>query len=87
MDAMLPKFPKLRAGESSIFNFTFNLAPQVSIKQSLKDHRLSGDGTIFSEDNLPADLKKRVADKTEALKKSPFGAMGSFMGGTGAIHP
>jgi len=85
--AMFPKFPKLKVGERTIYKFTFHVAPQVSIKQTLKDHRLGKDANTYSEDNLPADLQKRVADRAEALKKSPMGAIGSFMGGGQAIHP
>jgi hypothetical protein len=85
--AMLPKFPKLHIGERSVLNFTFHLAPQVTMKQTLKDHHMGKDAGVYSEDNLPADLQRRVAERAEALKKSPLGAMGSFMGGGQAIKP
>jgi len=85
--AMFPKFDHLHVGERTLLNFTFHLAPLVSLKQTLKDHRIGKDGTLYSEDNLPADMQKRIAEETELLKKSPFGALGSFMGQGQGIHP
>ncbi len=87
LSGMFPKFPQLRVGERSVMKFSFHLAPLVSIQQTLKDNRLGKDAALYSEDGLPADLQKRVAARTEALKKSPFGAIGSFMGGAQGIHP
>lgn len=87
ISAMMPKFDKLHVGERTLLNFSFHLAPQVSMKQTLKDHHLSKDGTVYSEDNLPSDLQKKVAQREEEYKKSPMGAIGSFMGNTQGIHP
>jgi hypothetical protein len=85
--AMFPKFPKLRIGDRSVMNFTFHVAPQVSLKQTLKDHHLDKNSSIFSEDNLPSDLQKKIAEREDALKKTPFGSMAGMFGGAGAIHP
>ena len=85
--AMFPKFPKLRIGDRSVMNFTFHVAPQVSLKQTLKDHHLNKNSSIFSEDNLPSELQKKIAEREEALKKSPFGSMAGMFGGAAAIHP
>lgn len=84
--AQMPKFPQLRVGQSSVLKFAFHLTPEVSIKQTLRDRRIDKNSSIYSEDNLPADFQKRIADRADALKKSPFGALGSFMGGQ-AVHP
>ncbi len=83
----LPSFPQLRIGDRTVYNFTFHLTPQVTIKQSLKDHRLPKDAQVVAENALPADLQKQVQDELTALKKSPLGAASAFMGAGQAIHP
>jgi hypothetical protein len=85
--SMFPAFTKLRVGDRSVLKFTFHLAPQVSLKQTLKDHHLGKNASVFSEDNLPEDFKKRIAERAEAIKKSPLGSMGGMFGGGAAIHP
>ena len=87
MASMFPLFAKLRVGERSVLNFTFHLAPQVSLKQSLKDHHLPKDASVYAEGSLPAEFQKLIADRMEAMKKSPFAAMGAMFGGNAAIHP
>ena len=84
---MFPKFGKLRIGDRSVLNFTFHVAPQVSLKQTLKDHHLDKNSTVVSEDTLPADLQKKISEREEAMKKSPFGNLASMFGGGPAIHP
>ena len=83
----IPKFQQLRMGQSSILKFTFHLTPSVSLKQTLKDHQLGADAGVYSEDNLPPGFQKLIADRAAALKNSPFGSIGSMMGGAEGIKP
>ena len=83
---MLPNMSKLRIGERSVMNFTFHLAPLVSVKQTLKDNRLPKDAPVVAQNALPSDFQKQIADRLAALKKSPLGGMGGMFGGE-TIHP
>jgi hypothetical protein len=58
----------------------------VVIKQSLLDHHFPNNALIVAENNLPADFQKQIADRLEALKKTPFGNMGAMFGGE-PVHP
>ncbi len=88
LSAMLPPMNRLKVGSRSVMNFTFHIAPQVVVKETLKDHHIDKNAAIVSEKSLPSDFMKLIANKMEALKKSSFGQMGSFFGGGGnAIHP
>jgi len=82
---MLPSFGKLKIGEMSVLHFTFHLAPLVSVKQTLHDHRFGNNAPIVAENGLPADFQKQIDDRMAALKKTPFANFGAF--GGGVVHP
>jgi len=86
MSTLLATLGKLKIGDQSVLRFTFHLPSQVVIKQSLLDHHFPNNALIVAENNLPADFQKQIADRLEALKKTPFGNMGAMFGGE-PVHP
>jgi len=83
----LPPLSKLRIGDRSILKFTFHLAPQVSVMETLGDHRFAANSRLVSENDLPGDFQKQIASRMEALKKSPPGNLGGLLSGADTIHP
>jgi hypothetical protein len=72
----IPRFEKFRLGERTAMDFTFRLAPDVSIEHSLRDDRMGKDAPVVGEDGFPAAFKARIDKRIAALKKSPFPMFG-----------
>ncbi|MDR3690751.1 MAG: hypothetical protein P4L46_15345 [Fimbriimonas sp.] len=86
LDAILPTLGKLKIGDRSVMHFTFHVANQVVVHQLLRDQRFPDNALVVSANTLPSDFQKQIAARVEALKKSPFGAMGSMFSNE-VIHP
>ena len=88
LSAFLPKFGQMKVGTRDVMTFVFHIAPDISAKQVLKDHRLPDTAQLVTEDNLPSDFQKLVNEKLDAFKKSPLGALTSLAGlGGRSIRP
>lgn len=72
----IPRFEKFRLGERTTLDFTFRLAPDVSMDHALRDDRIGKDAAVVGEDGFPAGFKARIDKRVAALKKSPFPMMG-----------
>jgi hypothetical protein len=79
----MPTFDDMKVGTRSIYDFSFNVAPQVSQKGSLHDDKIAKDAQTFKMGSLPSDFQKRIDDFAAMMKKNPlWGAIGR-MGGLG----
>ena len=83
--SMLPNFGKLKIGNETIYNFTFQLGSQVMFKRSLRDHVIPANSQIVSENNLPAEFQRQIDERMKVLKKAGIGNIGGMFGD--AIHP
>lgn len=67
----LPQFGKVRVGKRAVYEFTFNVGPNVFMDRSLKDDAYDANSEPVSMDNLPQAFKDQIAKRVEAFKKSP----------------
>jgi hypothetical protein len=79
----MPSLDKLKIGERSIIRMTLQLPEQAFIRTTLYDNRMPKDAPTVSMGSLPEPFQKLVAQRLEALKKSPFGSLGALLGGMG----
>ncbi len=84
MNNFLPLFTNFKLGQRTNMAFTFHLASQTCVKQTLRDHRMPAGSPAIAENNFPSDFQKAIAKKLDFLKKSP---MGGAMSGGPVIHP
>lgn len=74
--AMMPQLGKVRLGNRAMYEFTFNLGPNVFMDRSLNDDGYDASSEPVSMDNLPQGFKDQIAKRVEALKKSPSPFLG-----------
>lgn len=72
--AMMPKMDKLKVGERDTLDFRLHLAPDVSQKHTLMDHRIGKDAATVGPDALPADFMAEVEKQMKMFKEgfAPF---------------
>jgi len=61
---------RLKIGTRSILNFTFQITPRVTIKQTLREDHIPKNAPIVTIDHLPANFRKQIADRLKAMKKA-----------------
>jgi hypothetical protein len=83
MSGFMPALDKLRLGERGVVSLTLHLPQEAFIKETLYDNKLPSNGPVVAMADLPPGFQKLVAERLEALKKSPFGSIGALMGGMG----
>jgi hypothetical protein len=87
--AQMPRIDNVKVGNRTAIRLRVLLGPMHRISARLSDDQPIGNAATVSMKALPADMQAKLAARTEALKKSPFGAMGSMLGGMGrqAVPP
>lgn len=68
-------------GQRVTLRFRFNLAPGVSVRQSLNDDFIPDGAPTVKLDALPDAFAKRIDAKLAAMKKGPMGMAGALLGG------
>lgn len=84
---MLPNFDRLRVGQRTEYSYQFHLAPRVTTGGKLLDTPSLRNAPIVAANQLPAAFNRRIDERLAALKKSPLGMAGSFMGGRPVTPP
>ncbi|MEZ0327037.1 MAG: hypothetical protein ACAH95_14145 [Fimbriimonas sp.] len=83
VSAFMPSLDKLRIGERGVITMMLQLPQEAFIRETLYDNKLPQNAQVASMTDLPPAFQKLVAERLEALKKSPFGSLGALMGGMG----
>jgi len=79
----MPKMPKMLRGERTIYEFTFQFADGLSVRQSLTDQTIPKGAALIEFGKYPADIQKLIDARIEEIKKSPFASIGAMMGALG----
>lgn len=65
---------KGKVGERTVLDFLFQLAPDISVKQTLNVDTLSDSAQTVGLDELPSSLESQVAERMKGLDNSGLGA-------------
>ncbi len=76
-----------RLGSRTAWSLKGYVAPGAFVAASLNDDRTPKDGQQVSLTNLPDDLQKRIAQRTEKMKSSPLGAILGMAAAAGKTSP
>ena len=79
----MPKMPKMLRGERTIYEFTFQFADGLFVRQSLTDQTIPKNAALIEFGKYPADMQKLIDARIEEIKKSPFASIGAMMGAMG----
>ena len=76
-----------RMGSRTAWSLKGYVAPGAFVAASLNDDRTPKDGQQVSLTNLPDDLQKRIAQRTEKMRSSPLGAILAMAAAAGKTSP
>jgi hypothetical protein len=66
----MPKMPKMLRGERTIYEFTFQFADGLFVRQSLTDQTIPKNAALIEFGKYPADMQKLIDARIEEIKKS-----------------
>lgn len=71
--AMMPKFDSLLLGSREVWDFTFTVAPRVTMQESLQNDAVA-QGSPVAYESAPTSFQERVARRLEVFKRTtpPF---------------
>jgi len=80
---MMPKLDRFRVGTRKVYEFTFTVAPGVTLSTKLMDHQIDRNSAAIAANAFPPAFQKQIDENVEKIKKSPLAQMGGMMGGMG----